>query len=202
MDEKHANEIDGNVKCSYCKKTVSHRKSIANNCRIKNCRGNLDTQPADPKTPDKPEDIIETSTYKCGEYTNKKFDENLSSIYEKIAYWKKNIFLLPTGYWKKNIFLLSTGKGGRCFIDETTRLIDAWIRGSPLRNIALKAVMIIPSLLLQKPSKDSKAKDHTKALERRLKLWTDGHLAELFKEGETIKSSLKHVDLPKSIAQL
>ena len=44
---------------------------------------------------------------------------------EKIVYWKKNIFLLPTG------------KGGRCFIDERAQLIDAWIRGSPLKNIAL-----------------------------------------------------------------
>ena len=29
--------------------------------------------------------------YKSGEYTNKKFEENVSSIYEKICYWKKNI---------------------------------------------------------------------------------------------------------------
>ena len=56
--------------------------------------------------------------------------------------------------------------------------------------------------LLQKPSKDSKAKDHTKALERRLKLWTDGHLAELLKERETIQSSLKRADAPKTIAQI
>ena len=47
----------------------------------------------------------------------------------------------------------------------------------------------MPSLLLQKPSKDLKAKDHTKALEKRLQLWTDGHLAELLKEDETIQST-------------
>ena len=28
-------------------------------------------EPAELKPPDKPEDIIEISTYKCGEYTNK-----------------------------------------------------------------------------------------------------------------------------------
>ena len=59
----------------------------------------------------------------------------------------------------------------------------------------------MPSLLLQKPSKDSKVKDHNRALERRLKLWTDGQLAELLKEGETIQSSLKQVNAPKVIAQ-
>ena len=107
-----------------------------------------------------------------------------------------------TVYWKKNIFLLPTGKGGGYFIDETIRLIDAWVRCSPLKNTTLKAVMIMPHLLLQKPCKDSKAKDHTKALERRLKLWTDGHLAELLKEGETIQSSLKQIDATKTIAQL
>ena len=51
-------------------------------------------QPANPKPPDKPEDIIETSTYKWREYTNKQFEENVS-IYEKIDYWeKKNFFYL------------------------------------------------------------------------------------------------------------
>ena len=60
----------------------------------------------------------------------------------------------------------------------------------------------MPSLLLQKPRKDSKAKDHTKALERRLKLWTDGNLAEFLKEGKTIQSSFKHVNAAKTITQL
>ena len=145
MDEKHANEIDGNVKCSCCKNLFRTERGLRQHYRITNCRGNLNTQRADPKPPDKSEDIIETSTYKWGKYTNKQSEENVSSIYGKTVYWKKNIFLLPTG------------KGGRCFIDETTRLIDAWIRGSPLKNIALKTAMIMASLLLQKLSKDSKA---------------------------------------------
>ena len=190
MDEKHANEIDGNVQCSCCKNLFRTERGLRQHYRITNCRGNLNTQPADPKPPDKSEDIIETSTYKWGEYTNMQSEENVSSIYGKTVYWKKNIFLLPTG------------KGGRCFVDETTRLIDAWIKGSPLKNIALKIVMIMPSLLLQKLSKDSKAKDHVEALEKRLELWTNGHLAELLKESETIQSSLKHADTPKTIAQL
>ena len=77
------------------------------------------------------------------------------------------------------------------------RLIDVLIRGSTLKNIAFKTVR--PILLLQKPSKDPKAKDRTKAPEMRLELWT---LAELLKEGETMQSSLKHVDTLKNIAQL
>ena len=44
----------------------------------------------------------------------------------------------------------------------------------PLKDIAFKAIMIIPNLLLQKPSKNSKAKDHLKALERR-ESWISGN---------------------------
>ena len=100
---------------------------------------------------------------------------------------------------EKEYYLLPTGKSGRCFIDETTRLIDAWVRDSPY--IALRAVMIMSSFYLQKPSKDSKTKDHTKDLKRRLQLWTDGYLAELLKQGETIPSSLKQVNGPKTVPQ-
>ena len=96
MDEKYANEIDGDVKCSCCKKLLCTERGLRQHCRITNCWGNLNTQPSNPKPPDKPEDIIKTSTYKWGEYTNKQFEENVS-IYEKIDYWKKNFFLLPTG---------------------------------------------------------------------------------------------------------
>ena len=51
-----------------------------------NCQTNLNKEPAEPKPPDKTEDIIETSAYKWGEYTNKQFQENVSSIYEKTVY--------------------------------------------------------------------------------------------------------------------
>ena len=49
----------------------------------------------------------------------------------------------------------------------------------------------MPNLLLQKPSKNSKAKDHLKALERRLESWISDNLLELLKETETIQKSLR-----------
>ena len=132
------------------KKLFCTERVLQQNCRITNCQGNLNTQPTDPKPPNKPENIIEKSTYRWGEYINKQFEENGSSIYEKIVYWKKNIFLLPTG------------KGGRCVKDETIGRIGNRFTAEKYR---IKAIMIMPSLLLQKTSKYSKAKDYTKALE-------------------------------------
>ena len=42
--------------------------------------------------------------------------------------------------------------------------------------------IIMPNLLQQKPLKKSKAKDHLKALERRLESWISGDLLKLLKE--------------------
>ena len=83
---------------------------------------------------------------------------------------------------KKNLFLLPTGKVGKLFIDELTKLFNAWIVDSPLKKKAMKAAMIMSSLLLQKPSKESKSKDQLKALEQTMELWQSGDILELLQE--------------------
>ena len=45
-------------------------------CRITNCQTNLNTERAEPKPLDKPENIIEIATFKWLEY-NKQFEENV-----------------------------------------------------------------------------------------------------------------------------
>ena len=47
--------------------------------------------------------------------------------------------------------------------------------------------MIMPSLLLQKPSQKSKSREHLKALKRPMDLWTSGEVQNLPHEGETIQ---------------
>ena len=47
--------------------------------------------------------------------------------------------------------------------------------------------MLMPNLLLQKPSKTSKSKDHQLALERRLELWHKGEFEELYFKSKTIQ---------------
>ena len=61
--------------------------------------------------------------------------------------------------------------------------------------------MIIPRLLLQKSSKDSKTRVNTKALEKRLQLCSGWRFAKLLKGDETIQSCLKQIT-PKTLAQL
>ena len=62
--------------------------------------------------------------------------------------------------------------------------------------------MVMPSFLLQKPLKESKSKDHLKALEWRMELWQSGDLLELLQESLTIQRNLKSVKGSKTVAQI
>ena len=57
------------------------------------------------------------------------------------------------------MFLLPSGKAGRKFIGEISRLMSEWLHDLPLKDIVFKAIMVMPSLLLQNPSQKSKSKD-------------------------------------------
>ena len=63
-------------------------------------------------------------------------------------------------HWKRNLFKIPSGKAGNSFVKEITRLLRAYTEASALESVALKAVMVMPHLLLQKSHRTSKAKDH------------------------------------------
>ena len=54
----------------------------------------------------------------------------------------------------------------------------------------MTAAMLMPSLLLQKPYKQSKAKEHVECLKRGLKAWKEGDFEGLLKEGRAIQNHL------------
>ena len=187
--------------CENCIRTFRTPRGLNQHMRMRTCL-KLNNEPKKP--PDKSDhvnntqpsaksdDITQNFTilYKWGELDGNVFEKHLHSIYEQIVYWRKNVFLLPTG------------KLVQSYIEETTRLMNEWVRDSPFKNVAFKAIMVMPSLLLQKPSKVSKCKDHVAALERRLKLWHSGNILELLKEAQTIQNGLKSVAQPKTIAEI
>ena len=76
-------------------------------------------------------------------------------------------------------------------IEEIIRFLKLCIQDLPLKLIALKVILIMPVLCLQKPSKKSKLKHHLVSLERRLKLWEEGNISSLLHEGETIQERMK-----------
>lgn len=88
------------------------------------------------------------------------------------------------------MFKVPYGNVGKSFVFELARLYKAFATSSSLESIALKATIVLPILVLQKPSQNTKAKDLSISLERRLKVWQNGDLNSLLHEGRTIQLHL------------
>ena len=95
--------------------------------------------------------------------------------------------------WRKNTFLLPSGKAGKDFINLLTKWITHFNLDDGFQGLAMKVVMILPNLLLQKPSAKSKTRDHTKALELRLAMWNEGKILDIWKECCVIQKKMKPI---------
>ena len=109
-------------------------------------------------------------TFYWGEYEAPHFIDMLNTTYDEAIHWRLNLFKIPYG------------TAGKSFTLELARMYKALAELSALESIALKAATIMPILLLQKPSKRSKTKDHIRCLQRCLISWKDGNLNELCKK--------------------
>jgi len=92
--------------------------------------------------------------------------------------------------WRKNIFKIPSGKAAKEFISELTFWLIQYNTNSDLHGIALKVYMLLPSLLLQKPTRNSKAKEHLAKLQNQLNLWKNGDINELIQEGKNIQKKI------------
>ena len=72
------------------------------------------------------------------------FIKVVESSYNEVIKWRKNIFKIPSGRSSKDL------------VNELTYWLDQYNRETEFHGVALKVFMLLPSLLLQKPSKNSK----------------------------------------------
>ena len=117
--------------------------------------------------------------------TGETFVNLINDLYEEIVTWKKNMFKLPTG------------NAAKSFIKELTIWLERFNCKTAHHSIAIKVYMILPVLMLQKPSKTSKAKEHCKKLEHRLAAWKDGRIDEIIQECRTIQNKFSTNERPK-----
>ena len=104
----------------------------------------------------------------------------ITSIYNEIIGWRKNLIMVPRG------------RVGSDFIKEITNIINQFTNpSSKWSRLALAKVHIFIPMMLQKPSSKSKAKDHVKYLEKRLKLWKSGNLHAIMTENREIQNKLR-----------
>ena len=104
------------------------------------------------------------TSFVWGERNRTLLTADLNKAYEKMVFWRKNLFILPIG-----------NAGKKC-IKEVTRLLNLWTQNTPLRSISLETIHTMPALLSQNPSKTSKSGEHLDALERRPQLWERGEI--------------------------
>ena len=122
-------------------------------------------------------------TWGSGEVSAEQFIKSVKAAYSEVVHWRRNVFSVPSG------------KAGKAFVSEMAWLFRSYAEGSALESIAITAAMILPPLLLQKPTPKSKARDHVRCLERRLQCWRDGDIESLLSEGKTIQGRLPRAPL-------
>ena len=91
-------------------------------------------------------------TFTWGDYDSKTVISCITSAYTEMMHWKKRLLPVP---W---------GNVGSAFISELAQLYRAYAERSTLECIALKAIAILPSLLLQKPHAKSRHKERKDCL--------------------------------------
>ena len=90
-------------------------------------------------------------------------------------------------HWKRNAFDIPHGNAVKILIEELTKLLDMFNEKNSMQGFSIKAFHLLIAFVLQKPSKESKAKDHLKYLEKRLAWWRDGDIDLLYKECRAIQ---------------
>lgn len=113
-----------------------------------------------------------------GKLKGDKIEEWVSKTYNKIVRWKRNLFMTPSG------------QAGKQYIEKTAKTINYFNMAENRESVAVTMSIIMPALLLQKPSRNSKTKDHVKFLEKRLEWWKNGDIDLLLREGGAIQKRL------------
>lgn len=127
-----------------------------------------------------------TRTFTWGDSSGEEFARVLETTYAEVVHWQRNCFTVPFG------------RAGKSFVSELSRLYLAFGSASTLEIVALKAAIVFPILLLQKPSRASKSKDHIICLERRMASWAIGDLVELVREGRVLQQRLPNRGVAKT----
>ena len=132
---------------------------------------------------------VQENTFNWGEKSGNVFTESIRVAYEEMIAWRRNIFKVPSG------------RQGKRFVHELANLFLSCAEGDATEIIALKSAMVFPSLMLQKPTQNSRTKDHVCCLERRLDLWRSGKVEELVAEINAIQTRLPPLQQRNTVSQ-
>ena len=101
--------------------------------------------------------VIETTSTFVFPITNAIFGvKNIENANNDVLKNKFEDVYHTIGHWRKSLFLLPSGSRGKSFIEEMKRHVNSLTFTSEQDTTVMKALMVLPTLLLQKPSFISK----------------------------------------------
>ena len=117
---------------------------------------------------------ITTAPFGPWKLIDQDFEIKLNDIYKNVV------------NWKPRFIVLSKNKPGFQFIELLNQQLLSLVEETPNSNVAMKAAMIRPHLLLPK-TKSTTNGSNSKTLSRRIILWKQGLLDELFTEAKALQ---------------
>ena len=106
-------------------------------------------------------------------------EDIIEKIYDRIIFYEHH-----------NMFTPTQGRSTELMTIEMTRIIAEYNADTSGSKTAMKKLMIMPKLLLQKEHMRAKQKENDRALSRRIESWMKGDLEELLSEAEAIQKRL------------
>ena len=105
----------------------------------------------------------------------------IAKAYDEIVHWRKKFFMIPCN------------AVGKAFVNKLVTQLQSFVDSGGKDFVALYNFMVLPTLLLQKPTRDNCVyKEATEHLRRRLDLWDEQDLPSLLDEGRCLhKHALK-----------
>ena len=200
VDRRNQNIAVADSTCAQCGRNFRNNRGVLQHLRY--CTGaaqrtnEVGQPPPDPQPPpplpqrNTQQQDVPVQQFLWGPVPGDEAIRELKNCYEEIVFWRKNLFMLPKG------------ASGKEYIRELTRLVNEWVNDSPIKSCSLYAIHCMPALLLQKPSKTSKSKDHVEALTRRMTQWKNGEFNQLLREGKALQNRLPKTDRKKNINAL
>ena len=114
------------TECYICDRSFRTNRGLLQHLHICRRRNNINglTNNNDSMANDegRNQEQIESETFYWNTIPGSVYQRNLEEAYEQIVYWRKNVFMVPTG------------AAGKKFIDETSRLLDQWTNNTPLKT--------------------------------------------------------------------
>ena len=140
------------------------------------------TSPATPETnvlpkatkPNPSPPAITTAPFDPWKLIDQEFEIKINDIYKNVV------------NWKPRFIVLSKNKPGFQFIELLNQQLLSLVEETPNSNVAMKAAMILPHLLLPKTKSETKG-SNSKSLSRRIILWKHGLLYEIFTEAKALQ---------------